>query len=565
MFEKSAYLANSKSINERERVKMKKNIAKLMALLLCVALLFSLVACGGKTLENSSSDAITDSSVSSEPINSDPMTSDGVSNTDSSADTSTTTGENKTSKITTTTKYVPPTAQSGYTTPPSYKTTKTDAGTVIPKIDNVKGKTLSLLCVHYSQFEDGGSANLYMEKYYGIKVKQTMVTQETMQDEIAKSILSDQPFDLVASDTQIFPNLVAQGVMEPLDNCIDYSTPMMSKLKSVYESHAFRGKHYTIPWVVGQAANLFYNIEMFEDAYLDLDGDGKKGDTPYSMYQNGTWTWENFLKAAKEMTVTDKNGKVMTYGLASRAWTDHQLMYITGESIVKESGKKLVSNLSSSNFQRIYSDYTSLILDSKVVSRGGDADSYGMFDKGSAAMLLAPSHCASGSYFSKIFKSQNVGIAPMPKDSKSSTYYVPGVSVSFYVLLGGFGAKETGKVDRDLLNAFIHASLASESEKSNTNSEAYKKTRDEFVSKWSKENKKFNNAWYDEWSKTMNSISVNGGKITHYVDPYNASIDVNGLILEKMLGVTSPAPITFSAAANEAVGQLNTVLSMVNE
>ncbi|MBQ8752420.1 MAG: extracellular solute-binding protein, partial [Clostridia bacterium] len=346
---------------------------------------------------------------------------------------------------------------------------------------------------------------------------------------------------------------------------IDFSTPMMSKLKSAYEAHAFHGKHYTIPWVVGPNAIMFYNIEMFEDVYLDLDGDGKKGDTPYSMYEKGTWTWENFLKTAKEMTVTDKNGKVMTYGLASRAWTDHLLMYITGESIVKTSGNKLVSNLDSSNFQRIYNDYAALIMDSKVVSRGGDADSYGVFDKGSAAMLLAPSHCASGNYFSKIWKSQNVGIAPIPKDGQSSTYYVPGSAVSFYVMLGGFEAKESGKVNRDLLNAFIHASLVSENEKSDPNSEAYKKTREEFVAKWSKENKKFTNAWYDEWCALQKSIGTNGGKITPWVDPYNASIDVNGALLEKMLGLTCPSPITYSAAANEAVGLLNAVLATVND
>ena len=558
---------------------MKKACTTLLTMILCITLLLSLTACGGdKPAESTPDSGESTTTTTSGEAGGDTTTTSGEDvggDTTAEVTGSTTEGGNgtttakptpgKTSKTSATTKYVPPADESGYTAPPSYKTIKTDAGTVIPKIDTVKGKTLRLLCVHYAQFEDGGTANQYMKKYYGIQVKETMATQETMKDEIAKSILSDKPFDLVASDTQIFPELVAQGVMEPVDNCIDYSTPAMAKLKTAYEAHAFHGKHYTIPWVVGASAVLFYNIEMFEDAYLDLDGDGKKGDTPYSMYEKGTWTFDNFLKAAKEMTVTDKTGKVMTYGLASRAWTDHQLMYLTGESIVKESGGKLVSNLDSSNFQRIYNDYVSLILDSKVVSRGGDADTYGVFDKGSAAMLLAPSHCASGNYFSKIWKSQNVGIAPMPKDSKSSTYYVPGTAVSFYILLGGFEAKDSGKVNRDLLNAFIHATLASENEKSNPDSEAYKKTRDEFVAKWSKENKKFTNAWYDEWSEIQRSIGVSGGKVTPYVDPYNASMDVNGAILEKMLGLTCPAPITFSAAVNEAVGVLNTVLATVND
>ncbi|MDD4413126.1 MAG: extracellular solute-binding protein [Oscillospiraceae bacterium] len=528
---------------------MKKSVKSILVALLCCVLVLGMVACSNNSEDESSE------------------TSDVVNST-------ITTGEEEQTGITTTTEatggsissttakstvYVPPKAKSAYTSPPTYKTQTTGAGTVIPVINNVKGKTLKLLCVDYSQFDDDGTANKYLEKHYGIKVKQYRSQQ--MNDEIAKSLLSGDPYDLVASDTQIFPELVAQGVMEPIDNCIDFSTPEMKKLKSVYENHAFRGKHYTIPWVSGSTATIAYNIEMFEDANLDLDGDGKKGDTPYSMFQKNTWTWENFLKAAKELAVKNKEGKVTVYGLASRAWTDHQLIYMSGQSIVKTSGKKLVSNLDSSAFQRIYNDYVSLINDSKVVTRGAEADSYEVFNAGSAAMLLAPSFTISGNYYSKIWKTQNVGMVPVPRYNKTSTYYVPGTAFSFYIIKGGLEAKSAGKVNRDLLNAFIHGSLASELEKGNPGSAAYKQSRAEYVAKWSKESSKFTNEWYDEYQKTLKSL---GEKVTVYVDPYNASMDVNGAVLEAMLGITKPAPVTFTAAVNEAVGVLNTVLTKVN-
>ncbi len=547
---------------------MKNLSLRISAILMACVLLLTFTACGGGGGEESTPDSgnstttttTGDAGDSTTPSGGDGTTTSGTDGGDTTATggESSTTTTGKTTAATTVPSITPPSDK--VDTPdsaPKYKTFKNDTGSVMAKIDTVKGEKITLLCVDYGQFDEGGSAYTYLKKYYGISVDQHRTTNDNIPTEFTTAYLSGTPYDLV-TDTQIFPQYVVQNVIEPLTNRIDFTIPEVAKHKPVFDAHVYGGDNYFLPWETSAMALIYYNIEVFEDANLDLNGDGKKGDTPYSLFQSGDWTWENFKKAAKQTNRVDKNGKTLVYGLLARTWTDSKLVYISGQGLTKEKGGRPISNLNNSDFQRIYNDYVNLINNDKVVKRGDDAI-YSVFNSGGGAMLLGPGYMTKGDYFSTIFGDQNVGLAPIPKDDNSKTHYVPGQAYGFWVTRGGF--HRNGKFNVDLLNAFVNGIVLSSADKSKTSSEVYKTARTQFVEKWKKENRRFTDKWYDEYTELQYELS--DGTVP-FVDPYTECMNI-AQVLDVMTGWGDQPPNTFSAAVNMFEGQLKTVLDELAE
>ena len=536
---------------------------KTIGIFLSTVMLLNVVACSGnKDIANSSVNSSNDISAESENLESE-LKSDTVESTviDESTGAEASSKSTSSKRTGTSSRVIPGANATIPTKAPSYKTQKTSGGTVIPVINTVKGKTITLLCVDYGQFDPNGSANEYLKQYYGATVKMTRVANDNVVPKFTAAVLSDTPFDLVA-DCDGFPSLVAQDLMQPLDNTIDFNIPEMAKNKEIFDAYVLKGHNYFLPWVRSTRGLIYFNQELFEDENLDIDGDGKKGDTPYTLYQAGKWNMATFKKAAQQMTQKNKKGEVTVYGLLARAWTDSKLVYASGQPIAKWNGKQAVNNLNNSSYQRIYNDYVSLFLNDKVALRGDEFNSYGNFNKGMGAMLLAPSFCVNGDYFADIFKTQNVGIAPFPQDTNASTYYVAGNAIGFYVSQGGMESKGGKQVNVDLINAFINSALASEIDKSTPGTPAYNETRSAFVKKWSAKNKKFTDKWYDDYQKTMKTLE---SKTTTFVDPYDVCIDLNGDILDPMMGTGDVTPVNFTTAVNKANGKLNAVLDTINK
>lgn len=536
---------------------MKRNGTRIFSACAAFALLLGLSACSKPgNGPQVSSDISVSSDASAPSLSTESTAPGGDVSSESTPDTpvGTTTAGNKpgTNKPNTKTTATPPkgitNTDSIPSKPPKYPTFTNEAGTVMAKIDTVKGKTITLLCVDYGQFEPEGPANVYLKKYYGITVKQTKMPNDNIASEFTTAYLSGTPYDLV-TDTQVFPQFVTQNVIEPLTNRVDFSSPEMAKNKGIYDSYVYSGHNFFLPWVSSRMAYIYFNKEVFEDANLDLDGDGKKGDDPYTLFQKGKWTWETFKTAAKQTNRTNKNGEILTYGLLARNWTDSKLVYISGQTLTKQSGGKPVSNLGNSDYQRIYNDYVALINNDKVARRGDDSI-YNTFNNGGGAMLLGPSYMTTGKYFPTIFSKQNVGIAPIPKDNKSGSYLVPGECYGFWVSKGGF--YRDGKFDTDLLNAFINGALAAEVDRSKKGGSVYNTLRDEFVKEWSAKNKRFTNSWYDNYTDLQKGLT---DATTPVIDPYSECLNLNQ-VLDTMTGWGDQPPKTFSAAVNEFEGQL---------
>lgn len=68
---------------------------------------------------------------------------------------------------------------------------------------------------------------------------------------------------------------------------------------ALIEAHLWNGKLYALPGNCGIDI-LYYNKKLFDEKGLD--------------YPDETWTWQDFLKAAKKLTIRDDRDRVIQYG-----------------------------------------------------------------------------------------------------------------------------------------------------------------------------------------------------------------------------------------------------------
>jgi len=88
--------------------------------------------------------------------------------------------------------------------------------------------------------------------------------------------------------------------------------------KSTLDTFSFGGKTYSFSVGVNltNAQVIFFNKRLFREAGLDPN-------LPYDMQRDGTWTWENFLNVARQLTRDiDNDGVIDTYAMTRDLSTD---------------------------------------------------------------------------------------------------------------------------------------------------------------------------------------------------------------------------------------------------
>jgi len=97
---------------------------------------------------------------------------------------------------------------------------------------------------------------------------------------------------------------------------------------ALIEAHIWNGKLYALPGNCGVDI-LYYNKKLFDDRGLD--------------YPDDTWTWQDFLKAAKKLAIRDDNDKIVQYGcITSTDWLS--LIVQNGGSLWNEDRTRCVIN-----------------------------------------------------------------------------------------------------------------------------------------------------------------------------------------------------------------------------
>ena len=195
-----------------------------------------------------------------------------------------------------------------------------------PTAETLEGKTLQIWAVVGNEYEteDKINASVWLWMVRAAIVEWAHINKVNLQfvsnfdqTSLMAAITSGSKPDLVFTSGQ-FPSAANLGLLQELTD------DQAAKIAEVIGDSWFlthRGGKYGIqsPWC--GAAMVYYNETM-------MDNYGVK--TPKEYIEEGNWTWENFMKIAKECTRDiDSDGKIDTWGSTtyaigggwSAAWT----------------------------------------------------------------------------------------------------------------------------------------------------------------------------------------------------------------------------------------------------
>ena len=141
----------------------------------------------------------------------------------------------------------------------------------------------------------------FMEKNPNIEVKLLHIPSRDYWTKLSAMFAAGKAPDLIFINNINFPAFAAKGLLVPLEPYIqkdDFDTGMY--YQGILDAFKWEGKLYVLPRDVSNLV-LYYNRDLFKKAGLP-DPDPN-------------WTWDDFLKMAKALTV-EKNGKRVQWGLS---------------------------------------------------------------------------------------------------------------------------------------------------------------------------------------------------------------------------------------------------------
>lgn len=268
---------------------------------------------------------------------------------------------------------------------------------------------------------------LFQERYGG-EIEYYAVTWENRYDKLAAAIQSGEGIDFFsASDSDAFPK-GAKGMFAPIDDYIDFDSPLWSDVKDVNDSIMWNGNHYVaVVFVTGDNCAVIYNRDTIEEAGLE---------DPAVLYEQGNWTWDTF----EDMLIkfVDKDNK--KFGIDGW-WFEFGLMSTTGVPPVTIENQKLVNNLGAPAMERVQ-NYLYELYNKDCIAIC--TESFGSKDMpnyiGEGKTLFYPCglyqfYCEPEQWQKKF--GENAFFVPMPKDPEADEYYVPTGMDAFVMVKGG--------------------------------------------------------------------------------------------------------------------------------
>lgn len=272
------------------------------------------------------------------------------------------------------------------------------------------------------------------EEKYGGKIEWIQCTYENRYEKLAETINSGEGVDFFyAGNMDAFPKGAVRGMFAPVDDYIDFSSPVWEDVEEVNDSLMWDGKHYcTVVQTTGDKVGCVYNKKTVQEAGLE---------DPAELYARGEWTWDTFQSMLLSFVDVEKQH----YGIDGW-WFEFGLMATTGVAPVTIDGGKLVNNIGDPAMERVQDFLYDLNTTGCIAIGVGD---YGWEAHpeyiGEGKMLFYPvglyTFYAESSQWKKQF-GDDAFFVPMPKDPEADDYYVP-VGMEGYMFVKG-GANPEG-------------------------------------------------------------------------------------------------------------------------
>ena len=273
---------------------------------------------------------------------------------------------------------------------------------------------------------------LFNEK--GGKVEFIRANPLAVNTTLSELILADTPPDMVAfSQRMVFPCNIIKGMYQPIDDIVDFDSPMWSGMKSIADQFVIAGKHYVAPASFGDTMPLmFYNVKTIQNEGLT---------DPYELYLAGEWDWNSCADLMTEY-VSKATGDEERYGV--NGWFPEPLFATTGTTIIKYDEKKdeYINNSKDPNLERAAEYLYNLQKDGLIMpgwignAKSAFESNVLFFSMGRWAAMTNNGPSASDEWM----------CVPIPKDPNADAYYRQLDIVGFtYMWVQGSTKKEAMK------------------------------------------------------------------------------------------------------------------------
>lgn len=193
---------------------------------------------------------------------------------------------------------------------------------------------------------------IFESELYGGLIEYTSTPSgDAYYEKLGALISADDSPDICTKDAFMFPGTVSKNLFEPLDDLIDYKSPLWIDMADVIESYTYKGKHYYYPHRITTSFALNYSKKTIEENNLA---------DPYELYKKGEWTWDAWRKMMQEFC--DKDDDNIGYYATDTILTS--LIATTGTVLIDvQPDGNILNNISDVNVTKAMSFYEELYRD----------------------------------------------------------------------------------------------------------------------------------------------------------------------------------------------------------
>ncbi len=203
------------------------------------------------------------------------------------------------------------------------------------------GKTLVMSCWSPNYWPSNSGTSqlvavyqniLAAEKKYNFKMSYVLAVNynQYLADVTSQTLAGVKFADIFICQTGFtYPTYIKQGFIIPLDEYIDYESPVIKANSFVYNGTRYRDKHYAF----SHNFEVTYARVMYNKDILDREGQAE----PLDLVEADQWNWGTFRDIAMNTTRdTDGNGVIDQWGII--VWNNleyaQHMMYSNGAKIV---------------------------------------------------------------------------------------------------------------------------------------------------------------------------------------------------------------------------------------
>lgn len=245
---------------------------------------------------------------------------------------------------------------------------------------------------------------------------------------VAKSIASGQPYDIIASHGNYFPQTIFQNIYSPLESYIakedmfNAANPEGGGLSAaVNDSFAWGGHYYAL----GSANSIYQNVIYYNKKIFNESG----LDDPWELYKKGQWTWDKLVTMGRQVTdVANKKSFISMDGL--NVW-----LTLNAVSAVSFQNGTYVENLTGSQMVKAVQDFKNLYKGENPISLKPEGSP---FTSGKLYMMVSQTDgydkYAKDAKVSSAFgrKVENLGCVPVPYAPNNTAKKYPGHAAQGY-------------------------------------------------------------------------------------------------------------------------------------